>query len=359
MSFFAVLFVLLLEQRFPLHRGLLLHVAPKVWVDWVCQNFDAGKLLHGRIAWALAVLLPTLLTLCIYWLLWSMHSALAILWSFVVLYTTFGFRQFSHYFTDIQKALEKGNQTEARQLLAQWCPEKQTSQMSPHEMVAQVIASSVLAGHRHVFGVIAWFSALAALGLGPTGAVFYRMSEFVSRRQHGGGKVNPEEPSAAFQAASQAAWRMVDFLPVRLTALCFAIVGNFEATIENWRNCLDDFSKASASLSTNLNDAILVAATAGAIHIDLSGIILRRMPNAADQSVLYTAPELPSTGLDGAKNPRAAELGHLRSMFGLVWRSVVLWMLLLGLLTMARWVGWIDSISMPSVAAMAERLLSR
>jgi adenosylcobinamide-phosphate synthase len=49
------------------------------------------------------------------------------------------------------------------------------------EIVRHVIEYSVLAAHRHVFGVLAWFSVLAALGLGPSGAVLYRMAEFVSR----------------------------------------------------------------------------------------------------------------------------------------------------------------------------------
>ena len=36
---------------------------------------------------------------------------------------------------------------------------------------------------------------------------------------------------------------------------------------------------------------------------------------------------------------REAEVGHLRSVVGLVWRSVVLWMVLLALLTLARLLG--------------------
>jgi adenosylcobinamide-phosphate synthase len=36
---------------------------------------------------------------------------------------------------------------------------------------------------------------------------------------------------------------------------------------------------------------------------------------------------------------RAAEVSHLRSVVGLVWRSVVVWMLLLALLTLARLLG--------------------
>jgi adenosylcobinamide-phosphate synthase len=35
----------------------------------------------------------------------------------------------------------------------------------------------------------------------------------------------------------------------------------------------------------------------------------------------------------------APVLGHLRSVVGLVWRSVVLWMLLLALLTLANLIG--------------------
>ena len=52
------------------------------------------------------------------------------------------------------------------------------------EIVRHVIEYSVISAHRHVFGVLAWFSILAALGLGPTGAVLYRMAEFVSRYWH-------------------------------------------------------------------------------------------------------------------------------------------------------------------------------
>ena len=44
--------------------------------------------------------------------------------------------------------------------------------------------------------------------------------------------------------------------------------------------------------------------------------------------------------LDTASTPgREAEVAHLRSVVGLVWRSVVLWMVLLALLTLANLLG--------------------
>ena len=47
-----------------------------------------------------------------------------------------------------------------------------------------------------------------------------------------------------------------------------------------------------------------------------------------------------STGTAASTGPgREPEVAHLRSIVGLVWRSVVLWMLLLALLTLARLLG--------------------
>ena len=54
------------------------------------------------------------------------------------------------------------------------------SELPRSEIVRHVIEYSVQSAHRHVFGVFAWYSLLAALGLGPAGAVIYRVSELVA-----------------------------------------------------------------------------------------------------------------------------------------------------------------------------------
>ncbi len=100
-----------------------------------------------------------------------------------MLYVTLGFRQFSHHFTGIRDALEDGQEDAARERLAHW-QQVDAGMLPRSEIVRHVIEYSVISAHRHVFGVLAWFSILAALGLGPTGAVFYRMAEFVSRYWH-------------------------------------------------------------------------------------------------------------------------------------------------------------------------------
>ena len=107
--------------------------------------------------------------------------------------------------------------------------------------------------------------------------------------------------------------------------MSFAIVGNFEEAIEGWRFHAQNFP--------NDNDGVLLAATAGAINVRLGGEALR--PREAGDS------GWPSDGdLDSGVTPgRPAEVGHLRSVVGLVWRAVVVWMLLLALLTLARLLG--------------------
>ena len=172
MSFFAILCALLLEQVRPLAYPNPVYGAVLGWTRLISRNFDAGKPHHGWVAWTLAVAFPTSIALGVHWLLvLTLGLPFAVLWSIAVLYATLGFRQFSHHFTGIRDALEDGDEPLARSLLAHW-QHVDAADLPRSEIVRHVIEHSVIAAHRHVFGVLAWFSILAALGLGPAGAVF-------------------------------------------------------------------------------------------------------------------------------------------------------------------------------------------
>ncbi len=329
MSFFAILFALLIEQVRPLARHNVIHAALRSWARWVSRNFDTGKPHHGWVAWTLAVLLPSVGAAAMHWALMALLGwPLAVLWNVAVLYVTLGFRQFSHHFTDIRDALDAGDEAQARELLAQW-QQVDASQLPRSEIVRHVIEYSVLAAHRHVFGVLAWFSVLAAFGLGPAGAVLYRMGEFVARywKYRSGTQIQPA--SAALQSAAARAWYLIDWLPARATALAFAVVGSFEEAIDCWRNYAQRFP--------NDNDGVVLAATSGAVNVRLGGEALKSaFANGGPQALRSAGADLDDTeSMPG----REAEVGHLRSIVGLVWRSVVLWMVLLALLTLARLLG--------------------
>ncbi len=284
------------------------------WVRICARSLDAGRSHHGWLMWGCAVLLPAVLVWAVYALLLSSGSwvgaVLAFAWSVVVLYGTLGFRQFSHHFSAIRQALDDGDQVRATQLLAAW-RQVDANQITPDQLTGSLMNHAVIAAHRHVFAVLGWYAILAALGLGPAGAVLYRMAEFVARyfqadRQddlyasvHQSLEPNPQAGQAqtlsspSSRRAAQTAWHVVDFVPARATAMAFAVVGNFEEVVEAWR------SKQPLS-----NDGVIQMA--------------------------MTA----SLALGDTASPE-----HLRSLVGLVWRAVVLWLLLIALLTLARLLG--------------------
>ena len=326
MSFFAILFALLIEQARPLARANPVHTGLRLWARWVSRNFDAGKPHHGWVAWALTVAGPALLAAAVFWLLDTWVGwPLAMVWSTVVLYFTLGFRQFSHHFTSIRDALDGGDEAQARERLAQW-QRVEVNDLPRSELLRHVIEYSVLAAHRHVFGVLACYIVFAALGFGPAGAVLYRLAEFVARYWMHHGQKQPV--SAGLKAASERAWHAIDWLPARATALAFAVVGSFEEAIDCWRHHAQRFP--------NDNDGVVLAATSGAVNVRLGGEALRvafAPPGAAAEPVAETP-------VDSESTPgRESEPAHLRSIVGLVWRSVVLWMVLLALLTLARLLG--------------------
>ena len=350
MSFFAVLFALLIEQARPLARRNWIHAGFRSWARWTSRNLDAGKPHHGWIAWLVAALVPSLVALVVHVALWFVNPLLAFLWSVGVLYITLGFRQFSHYFTDIRDALDDGDEDTARELLARW-QQVDASELPRSEIVRHVIEYSVLAAHRHVFGVLVWFSVFAALGMGPAGAVLYRLSEFVARywRHKAKSLQAGEGASPALQAAASTAWGALDYVPARITALGFAVVGSFEDAIDAWRNYTQRFDTQrtdtqlfSSGQDLTLeqhNNGIILAATSGAVNVRLGGAALHtRFESHASAGFLPANASTLNSGAQTAPG-REPESAHLRSIVGLVWRTVVLWMVLLALLTLAKLIG--------------------
>ncbi len=319
MSFVSIVVALLMEQARPLARGNPIHTVLRAWVRWAGHTFDAGKPHYAVLAWSAAVLLPAATVVAAHWaLVLAVGWPAAVVWNVVVLYATLGFRQFSHHFTEIRDALESADEDRARALLADW-QQVAVGGLRRSEIVRQVIEYSVIAAHRHVFGVLTWFSILSALGLGPAGAVVYRLSEFVPRYWVHKGEALTHPVSVALADVARQCWGAIDWLPARITAIGFAVVGSFEEAIENWRN--------SAQRGLTGNDGVILAATAGAINI--------RLGSGGDG----TAAALDrGMSAEPAAGPEP-EVGHLRTVVGLVWRTVLMWMILLALLTLARLLG--------------------
>ena len=332
MIFLAIFFALLIEQVRPLGAHSAPHQLARLWVAQVLRSCDAGSMGAARLAWALAVLLPAALALLAHhllqaggnWLAWAGLFALHV----GVLYLTLGFRQFSAYFSSIRDALDAGDEDSARSILANWVyitpsPQNQHG-MARSDILRSVLAQASLSAHIHVFGVIVAYSLGALLGLGPAGAVAYRLCELLARTcSHAEKNIpNPiadKHPiSLPMRNLAKTAWHIFDWLPARCTAMLYAIVGNFEDAIASWRAQTQAAAAATGTAATAENSQIIISAAAGAIGVQMA---------AANEAAASAAAS------SGDLNP--PQLGHLQAMVGLVWRSVVVAMTLLALLTIA------------------------
>ena len=276
MAFFAIALALLLEQVRPLAEDHPAVQSLRRWLRLVGRNVDAGGLQHGWLAWALAVGVPTLGVIAVHGLLnWLGGWPLVLLWSVAVLYLTLGFRQFSHHFTGIRDALEAGDEERARTLLARW-QQVDASSVPRSEIVRHVIEYSVLAAHRHVFGVLVWYCIGAVLGLGPAGAVFYRNAEYGARYWRRKSEAADHPTSPALRAVADAAWRAIDWLPARTTAL--AII----TFIGAWNSFLWPFLVAQNERMMTVTVGITaVQDTFGVAYARvLSGAVLASLPDS-------------------------------------------------------------------------------
>ncbi|MFM8466765.1 MAG: CobD/CbiB family protein [Oxalobacteraceae bacterium] len=317
MTLFSILLVLLIEQFRPLRADNPVYAWIRIFAARVEHSFNAGQPEHGRMAWLVMLSVLVVPVLLVYWLLALVGPLAQFVWSVLIVYLTLGFRHYSHYFTAIQAALNDSDLTEARRLLAEWTHQDVRDLDAP-EIARLSVENALITTHRHVFGVFFWL----LLPMGPAGAVIYRVAEYLARVWNA-----PEMSDESFGSFARRAFDLIDWLPARLTAIAFAIVGNFEDAVYAWRN----FARRWSSQSTG----IILAAGGGAMGV--------RLGTPAEYA--SDIPEVDVTAYDSSTADIEILPGEepsvraLQSTVGLIWRALLLWILLLLLVSVANWLG--------------------
>lgn len=326
MSFLSILLALLIEQIRPLGRKHPVRQWLPAFIQSTRRHLDAGHAGHATLIWGVLVLAPACLVVLVQWALAAMLGWSAVLvWNVLVLYFTLGFRQFSYHLTGIRKALDDNNETLARQLLAQW-RRLDTREFGRGHIYLRVMEASTLAAHRSVFGVFFWYAVLSAFGIGPAGAVMYRFAELSYRMFYREAQEQAHTNAHLLEWFSQF-WAWIDWLPVRLSAISFAMVGNFEEVVERWRALGNEIRPPSVASNENL----ILSASFAAINV-LSSPPPQARAHPADGAVQADRPSVTT------QEPRLG-MTELNLLIGLVWRALILWMLLLALLSAANLLG--------------------
>ena len=326
--FFALLslvVVLLLEQLRPLPVKRVVINPLRRLTTALVKRLDGRRKHHEQLVWGLLVLGGTGLCALISY---ALSPVFGVLFAILVLYLSLGFRHESHYFTDIHLALRTGEIDRARAVLAEWRGERY-DQTSSGGIARLTIEQALVGAHRNVFGVVFWF-----LVLGPCGAVMYRLARFLHDEwwnvepAYGSGANSAlgAEAAPAYVACgagvrqygefARHAFLILDWLPSRVTAILFAIAGNFEDSVFCWR--------AQAVLWPDRASAVLVTSGAGALGVRLG-------ESDSDENETVEGPEI---GV-GEK----ANADDLQATVGLVWRALIVYLMLLALTTIAVWVG--------------------
>ncbi len=318
MTFLSILFALLIEQIKPLRANNVLYTEIKAFAARMERWFNAGQVHHGRLSWLLMVAMLTLPTALIYYVCVRISPFLALVWNILIVYLTLGLRHYSHYFSAIQLALNRGDELTARGLLAEWIKEDTTG-MEVSEISRIAVEQALVTTHRHVFGVFFWF----LMPFGPAAAVMYRVAEHLARAWNEPDHMKHE----VFGCFAAQAFYVLDWIPARLTAVAFAVVGNFEDSIHAWRN----FAKRWQDETTG----IILSAGGAAMGVCL-GTPAQKVANilpidaSAVDTVTMEAEVMPG---------EEPSIRTLQSTVGLIWRALLLWMMLLLLLSIVVWLG--------------------
>lgn len=310
MTLLAVILALVVEQAHALPVERLVKRPVAAWCRALEEYFNDGKFEHGAIAWGVGVGLPALSLLLLDAWLSASHALPAFLVGLVTLYLTMGFRQFSHYFTEIQAALREGEIGSARSTLGEWRGEAAADRLTSADVARLAIEEALISSHRHVFAPLFWFAAL-----GPAGALLYRLADRFRRCW----AERPEPDGGRFGEFARRAFLVVDWLPVRLTAASFAIVGDFEDAVNCWRT--------QARQWTDGASGILLASGAGALGVRLG----LPVADAFQGEGLEDRPEL---GLGEEADP-----DFMQSTVGLVWRTLLMVLLVIALVSVSGWIG--------------------
>lgn len=263
-----------------------------MWLERRLNGAGASRL-HGVLAWCVAVLplIGALLAL-------RMQPLLRPYVDVLVLYLALGMQSLREHALRTQQALLADDLARARARVGE-IVSRNTGAMQPPDVARACVESVLENGNDAVFGALFWFALLGA-----PGALLFRLANTLDAMW---GYRTPRYLSFGWAAA-----RLDDalnFIPARLTALSYALLGHTRCALHCWRQ------QAPAWDSPNAGP--VMASGAGSLRVELGG------------AAHYHGRLEPRPALGAGNAPGAQDIARALS---LVERGIWLWLaLLLGL----------------------------
>jgi len=275
---------------------------PLVGFGWLANKLEAwlniaNKTNKAKQRWvgmfALALLLAPFILLA-YWL--CHIPVVSIVADTLLLYFAIGHKSLHDHARAVTRALSNHDEASAK-IAASYMVSRDSAAIEP---IPATVESVLENGNDGVFGALFWFFIA-----GGTGALLFRLANTMDAMW---GYKTPR-----FYYFGWAAARLddvLDYIPARLTALTYAILGNTKLALNCW--------KTQAPLWDSPNAGPVMSAGAGALGVQLGGA-------ARYQSEWHERPIL------GAGEPPIA--GDIERALKLVRHGVYLWLLVMLVLT--------------------------
>lgn len=259
-------------------------MAAKMECTWNAKTADRW---HGLIAWAVCVL-PLVAAATATCRLPHGWNAEALL-----LYFALGARSLGEHGMRVANDLDAGDLSSARKHVG-WMVSRDTTDLDETGIAKAAVESVLENGNDAVFGALFWFALL-----GGPGALLFRLANTLDAMW---GYRN--ERYLRFGWAAARIDDVLNFIPARLTAFTYAVVGKTDMALRCWRT--------QASQWDSPNAGPVMAAGAGALDVKLGGAAIYHGVNE----------ERPLLG-----TKRVPQTDDIRRAVTLVRKGLLLWLL--------------------------------
>src|SRR3989338_1198184 len=286
----AVLLAILLDHLIPDRQGMKPFAWYRDWAESIEERFNGGKRAHGVGAVLLATLPLLLGMLLVRYILGELSGVLRFAFDVFVLYLCLDIYRLGRNASAVSEALEAGSLPEANERLKELSGKSVTEQTEA-AIARATVETALKQGNSFVISPLFWF-----ILLGPFGAVLQRLSCILDMLWG-----HRYERFAEFGCAAARFDDILGWVPARVTALSYALMGSFEDALHCWRRRIGVWS--------DINSGPLLASGFGAMHMQIC--------EATEES------EYEERASDLTVIPDA---GHVHRAVALVWRVLLLWL---------------------------------
>ena len=299
MSLLAILISLILEKLLPPTHGLRSLAWIESYQQWVHTRLTNHPKWRGTPSLLIIVLPPLTGIATLQYLLNDLLVFLGFVFSIIVLTYSLGPKNKRQLAREYLDAEERGDTGNAESML-QDIVSSTTSTPLPEDKLSRTRRLTdylLIQTHEQLLAIFFWF-----VILGPMGAMLYRLT--VELQQAGDAT---ETGDAEFHAAVIRLHYILAWIPGRLTALSYAVMGSFVHALHAWQNASHEEIDTNNNTSPQIHHLLL--------HIGQAALQLDKHPPQDDSQ----------------------HNDAIRETLDLCGRSLVAWITVLALMTLAGW----------------------